>query len=299
LIKHKHILVTLVLLAVLFSLAGTARGQTDRHCFPETGYCFEGRIRAFWEQNGGLPVFGYPITDQHEEIIEGNAVQVQWFERNRLELHPENEPPYDVLLGRIGSEVVVASEQPEREEPQEGCLYFEETGFNVCGDILASWQAQGLELDNRPGKTYQESLALFGLPLTGAFETTLSDGQVSTVQWFERARFELHPENAPPNHVLLGRLGVETIGDPTPPAMDAEAIIRAYIGENETTIAEACAEGNFAAGFLVPPDREMRDPIWLIIEKKGDEWVTVMAGSFIDPASLEAQGIPELSCLQP
>jgi hypothetical protein len=29
------------------------------------------------------------------------------------------------------------------------------------------------------------------------------------VQWFERARFELHPENAPPFNVLLGLLGNE------------------------------------------------------------------------------------------
>ena len=30
--------------------------------------------------------------------------QVQWFERNRLELHPENARPYDVLLGRLGAD---------------------------------------------------------------------------------------------------------------------------------------------------------------------------------------------------
>ncbi len=27
------------------------------------------------------------------------------FERNRFELHPENAPPYDVLLGLLGKEV--------------------------------------------------------------------------------------------------------------------------------------------------------------------------------------------------
>jgi hypothetical protein len=37
----------------------------------------------------------------------------------------------------------------------------------------------------------------------------LSDGQEYTVQWFERARFEHHPENDPPYDVLLGLLGVE------------------------------------------------------------------------------------------
>src|SRR5262245_46208448 len=76
--------------------------QTGQRCFPETNQCISGRIREFWEQNGGLPVFGFPITDQHEETVEGKSYQVQWFERNRLELHPENARPYDVLLGRLG-----------------------------------------------------------------------------------------------------------------------------------------------------------------------------------------------------
>jgi hypothetical protein len=37
----------------------------------------------------------------------------------------------------------------------------------------------------------------------------LSDGQQHTVQWFERARFEAHPQNAPPYHVLFGLLAKE------------------------------------------------------------------------------------------
>jgi hypothetical protein len=38
------------------------------------------------------------------------------------------------------------------------------------------------------------------------------------VQWFERARFELHPENPRPYDVLLGLLGNELRGAPQPPA---------------------------------------------------------------------------------
>jgi micrococcal nuclease len=40
------------------------------------------------------------------------------------------------------------------------------------------------------------------------------------VQWFERARFELHPENPPPFNVLFGLLGNEirdNAGPPPPP----------------------------------------------------------------------------------
>jgi len=208
----------IALLALLLPLTATlapVQAQTDEQCFQETGLCVSGRILQYWQQNGGLPVFGLPITTQREETIGDWTGQVQWFERNRLELHPENAPPYDVLLGRLGGTFVEREgASPPREEPRAGCTYFNETGFNVCGDFLAYWSSNGLNLDGQPGFTAQESLALFGFPLTGEFRTTLEDGNTYTVQWFERARFERHPENAPPYNVLLSRLGVVEVGAP-------------------------------------------------------------------------------------
>jgi hypothetical protein len=47
-----------------------AAAQSGERCFAETGYCASGRIREFWEQNGGLPVFGLPITPLQPETIE-------------------------------------------------------------------------------------------------------------------------------------------------------------------------------------------------------------------------------------
>ncbi len=205
------------LIAALLALLalGAPRGalaQQGERCFPETGFCISGRIRQFWEQNGGLPVFGFPLGPQAEEQIEGRTVQAQWFERTRIELHPDNQPPYDVLLGRIGVDALERDGRDwlafPRSEPREGCRFFEETGHNVCGAILQAWQASGLELDGQSGTSFAESLALFGLPLSDE-QTETIEGTEITVQWFERARFELHPENEPPYNVLLGRLGAE------------------------------------------------------------------------------------------
>ncbi len=199
----------------------TSQAQTSERCFPETGECISGRIREFWEQNGGLPVFGFPTTPQRAETVEGQTYQVQWFERNRLELHPENAPPYDVLLGRLG---VVSLEQRNldwrefaRSTPLDNCLYFSETQQNVCEPFLSYWRADGLEFDGQPGTSYAESLALFGLPLSGTRIERLHDGREYVVQWFERARFELHPENEPPYNVLFGLLGNETRPGGMPP----------------------------------------------------------------------------------
>ena len=219
----------IVLAAALLALApaGGAQAQSSQRCFSETGFCIDGRIREFWEQNGGLPVFGLPVTPQQQETIEGKALQVQWFERNRLELHPENARPYDVLLGRLGADRLAQQGRDPftfaKSGAQAGCRFFPETGHNVCGDILKAWHTNGLEFDGKKGKSEGENLALFGLPLSDAAIETLTDGKQYTVQWFERARFELHPENAAPYNVLLGLLGNEVRAGSAPAPAPAPA----------------------------------------------------------------------------
>ena len=215
----------LLLLGLLFAARG-ASAAPARRCFPQTGYCIAGRIREYWEQNGGLPIFGYPITPQQQEPVEGRPVQVQWFERNRLELHPENRRPYDVLLGRIGAERMQQT-SPTRVAARRAlagdCHVFAETGHAACGEILAAWRANGLEIDGRGGKSESENLALFGLPLSDPQPERGSDGKTYLTQWFERARFELHPENAAPYDVLLGLLGRELSPRASAPPAAAES----------------------------------------------------------------------------
>ncbi|HET9496516.1 MAG TPA: copper resistance protein NlpE N-terminal domain-containing protein [Chloroflexia bacterium] len=73
--------------------------------FPETGHTLAPPLRAYWEANGGLPVFGYPLSEAFQErsATDGNTYLVQYFERNRLEYHPENRgTPSEVLLGLLG-----------------------------------------------------------------------------------------------------------------------------------------------------------------------------------------------------
>jgi hypothetical protein len=228
-----------IALVVLIVLAGVpqASAQSGERCFSETGQCISGRIRQFWEQNGGLPVFGFPIGPQQEQAVEGRTVQAQNFEHNRLELHPQNQAPYDVLLGRLGADRLAQQGRDwqtafAKSEPQANCRFFAETGHSICGTILAGWRAGGLEIDGRAGKTEAENLALFGLPLSDLVTETSSDGKQYQLQWFERARFELHPENQPPYNLLLGLLGNELRDNggatPTPPAASAALTITGH-----------------------------------------------------------------------
>ena len=207
-------LIILAMTLALFAPQAIPRvqAQLDRRCFRETGYCIAGPIRAFWENNGGLMVFGFPITPQQAERIEGQPIQAQWFERSRLELHPENPPPYNVLIGRMGEERLRRQGLDWKkfaiDPPSPDCQVFE-TGHAVCGELLNAWRSSGLNMDGDPSVSEAESLALFGLPLSSPRQERLADGRTYTVQWFERARFELHPENPPPYNVLFGLLGRE------------------------------------------------------------------------------------------
>jgi hypothetical protein len=209
----QRMFVFVVLLAVLSFGVPVARAATAQRCFPETNQCIEGRIREYWEQNGGLPVFGFPIGGMEDVTIEGKSVRMQRFERNRLELHPANARPYDVLLGRLGADRLQQQGRNwygfGKNGDTGGCQVFGETGHAVCGDILKMWKSNGLVLDRNKAVSTAESLALFGLPVSGLQTETLSDGKEYQVQWFERARFELHPENPAPYNVLLGLLGNE------------------------------------------------------------------------------------------
>ena len=185
--------------------------------FPETGFRACGRILQYWKQNGGLPVFGYPIAAQVAAQVEGTTVQSQQFERNRLELHPENKAPYDLLLGRLGA---ASLEKQGRDlnsfakADTSAAHYFKETGHAIAPQFWAYWSSHGLEFDGRRGTSFAESLALFGLPLSeAAMEINPTNGQQYLTQHFERARFDHHPQNKAPYDVLLGLLGSELAGN--------------------------------------------------------------------------------------
>ena len=64
-------------------------------------------FRDFWNQSGGLPVFGFPLTiaAKEQSQTDRQSYLTQWFERERLEYHPDKAgTPYAVLLGLLGSE---------------------------------------------------------------------------------------------------------------------------------------------------------------------------------------------------
>jgi hypothetical protein len=84
---------------------------------------------------------------------------------------------------------------PDSARAQGDSQLFSQTGKTVSGKFLAYWNGHG-------------GLAQQGYPISDQMqEVSPTDGKTYTVQYFERAVFEQHPENQPPNDVLLSLLG--------------------------------------------------------------------------------------------
>lgn len=70
--------------------------------FPETGYLVSCEFLRFYDENGGLDVFGYPISGW---VSEGGYL-VQYFQRMRMEWHPERPAGERVVVGPLGLEYI-------------------------------------------------------------------------------------------------------------------------------------------------------------------------------------------------
>ncbi len=173
--------------------------------FKETGHNLSNVFKRYWETKGGLAIYGFPISEEFQE----NGYTVQYFERARFEFHPEHSgTPNEVQLGLLGN-VITAGRKDAGEPPFQPIapfnsagtdFYYKETGHSLRGGFKAFWDAKG-------------GLAQFGFPITEEFfEVNPADGKTYTVQYFERNRFEWHPEfGGTPSEFQLGLLGLQVV----------------------------------------------------------------------------------------
>ncbi|HEX3722201.1 MAG TPA: ferritin-like domain-containing protein [Nitrolancea sp.] len=180
----------------VFLPKATRIDRADVRYFDITGHNLGGGFRAYWEKFGGLPIFGYPITEE----MQVGGMTVQYFERTRFEWHPGMYPErYDVLLQLLGTwsaqrQNLLGTAPFQQVGPKDGSVYFKETGHNVSNGFLRYWQAFG-------------DLPVYGYPLSEEYVDPKSG---LTVQYFQRQRFEWHPGVWPARFdVLLGLLGDE------------------------------------------------------------------------------------------
>jgi hypothetical protein len=174
--------------------------------FPETGHNLSYLFKQYWLEKGGLMQFGYPRTAAFFETnpADGKIYLAQYLERNRFEYHPELAgTEFEVLLGLLGNQITAPlraaghgafNHFPDMQYP--GGRYFSETGHNLRNAFKQYWENNG-------------GLFIYGYPISEEYyEVNPDDGKTYVVQYFERARFEWHPELAGTRfEVLLGLLG--------------------------------------------------------------------------------------------
>jgi len=190
---------------VLFGSVSAASSQAQGgNCeyFPETGHHVCEEFLQFFQTRGALEVFGYPLTEAFEDPRQQRMVQ--YFQRTRMELHPNNADPYKVQLGLLADELNYSFPKaaPEQIPAFNSNLhhYFPETGHVVSYAFLEYFRGKG-------------GLDIFGYPRS---EFMYEDGYI--VQYFQRARMEWHPENHSGPQMQLTNLGemyIERFGVPS------------------------------------------------------------------------------------
>lgn len=222
--------------------------------FAETGHNLGLAIKRFYDGHGGIDIFGLPLT----EVFDEDGVRVQYFERARFELHPELPPEFYVSLTLLGRHFTAGRAEPAFQwlaaAPADDRSFFPDSGHALGGAFRGFWQGRG-------------GLAAFGLPISEEFgEINPLDGQFYVVQYFERARFELHPEHiGTPYEVQLSQLGRQLLnerpaalaqaGPAQPLALLGRAVtgFRTSASERRDNIARATA---LFDGVVVQPGQE-------------------------------------------
>ena len=173
-------------------LVAPARAATEVLYVAQTGHYVRGVFRDFWDRNGGLANFGYPITEEYLEPGSGRVLQ--YFERARFERAAAGATV--VQLGALGREALAGRTFPAARPITNSATrrFIPETQQVIQYGFKEIWETRG----GQP---------IFGLPLSGEIVEPTDDGRSRTVQWFERARFEYHPELPAGQRVLISALG--------------------------------------------------------------------------------------------
>jgi len=165
--------------------------EGDCERFGETGLYVCDEFLEFYKAQGGLEILGYPLTETFYDSALG--LQVQYFQRARLELHLRASGDYEILRGPLVEELGYRFPSlPEEQIPpfnNDLHLYFPATGHVVSYAFLDYFRERG-------------GLEAFGYPRS---EFMLEGEYI--VQYFDWARMEWHPETASGPQIRLTNLG--------------------------------------------------------------------------------------------
>jgi hypothetical protein len=186
----KRIFWIIIAVALLGSVGTPAHAQqTSGQYFPQTGHNVIDDFWMFYQSvSDAALVFGAPITEQFL-AADGSGKTIQYFERARFELDPSKPAGQRVQTTALGTLLYKPGLSAVNLTTAGACRVFS-NGYGVCYDFLTFFDKHG-------GATR------FGNPIS-AFEFQ-PDGRI--IQYFEKARFEYHPELGAGNTIRMADLG--------------------------------------------------------------------------------------------
>jgi lipoprotein-anchoring transpeptidase ErfK/SrfK len=191
------VVLLMVLVGGFWLLPGHLSATSEVVYFDTTGHYLsdEHGFLGYWREHDGARLLGNPITGAFQE----DGRTVQYFERGRLEHHPERADT-PVMAGLIGVDYTrdlwrTFTPVP-MESSVEGEQFFAATRHTLADPFLSFWEEHG-------------SLATFGYPISEPLWEYV-DGAMMRVQYFERGRLEHHPTtDVTANSVRISSLGTE------------------------------------------------------------------------------------------
>src|SRR5207244_1320914 len=168
--KMTRILSSGVVVMILFSMiaaSGTSVSAASDY-YKETGHYLYGQFRDYWNGNGALARFGFPISKVFDsKSTNGQTYPTQYLERAVFEEHAENKgTPFEVLGRLLATSFAGARLQTDPNfqgiaKPNDGRPWFPDTKHSIGGSdagntaIRSYWEAAG-------GGNQQKSIVIFG-----------------------------------------------------------------------------------------------------------------------------------------
>jgi hypothetical protein len=180
------------LLGLLTGLVGIvpANAQSGVLYFPETGHVVSGEFLEFYNRTPEAKLlYGDPITDAFVDPQYG--MLVQYFQKVRFQVNEDKPLELRVTLSHLGKFTYQPGQQRIVSVNSNACRTFSETTdqFNICYAFLDFFLAHG-------------GVTQFGYPLSN-----LESHEGRIMQYFQKARFEWHPELPQGQRVQLSDLG--------------------------------------------------------------------------------------------